>query len=171
MKKNTNKKNTTDKILVVAYFIVLNVFKRNISTRKSKNSTVIKYSSLSSADKAKCNDLVQKALRFAVYLDPWINRNKKGRLRVEIFCLIRLALIDILVRDVRQETVLKKYSDLAFSSYRTKHGKDQLRFFINLGFSELKKSLKPLFLFENKLREALIWQHGLARVKSRKSLF
>ena len=57
------------------------------------------------ADKAKCNDLVQKALRFAVYLDPWINRNKKGRLRVEIFCLIRLALIDILVRDVRQETV------------------------------------------------------------------
>ena len=172
MKKNTNKKNSTDKILVVAYFIVLNVFKRKISTRKSKNSTVIKYSSLSGADKAKCNDLVQKALRFAVYLDPWINRNKKGRLRVEIFCLIRLALIDILVRDVRQETVLKKYSDLAFSSYRTKHGKDQLRFFINLGFSELKKkSLKPLFLFENKLREALIWQHGLARVKRVEKVF
>ena len=172
MKKNINKKNSTDKILVVAYFIVLNVFKRNISTRKSKNSTVIKYSSLSGADKAKCNDLVQKTLRFAVYLDPWINRNKKGRLRVEIFCLIRLALIDILVRDVRQETVLKKYSDLAFSSYRTKHGKDQLRFFINLGFSELKKkSLKPLFLFENKLREALIWQHGLARVKRVEKVF
>ena len=172
MKKNTNKKNSTDKILVVAYFIVLNVFKRNISTRKSKNSKVIKYSSLSSADKAKCNDLVQKALRFAVYLDPWINRNKKGRLRVEIFCLIRLALIDILVRDVRQETVLKKYSDLAFSSDRTKHGKDQLRFFINLGFSELKKkSLKPLFLFENKLREALIRQHGLARVKRVEKVF
>ena len=172
MKKNTNKKNSTDKILVVAYFIVLNVFKRNISTRKSKNSTVIKYSSLSGADKAKCNDLVQKTLRFAVYLDPWINRNKKGRLRVEIFCLIRLALIDILVRDVRQETVLKKYSDLAFSSYRTKHSKDQLRFFINLGFSELKKkSLKPLFLFENKLREALIRQHGLARVKRVEKVF
>ena len=172
MKKNTNKKNSPDKILVVAYFILLNVFKRNISTRKSKNSTVIKYSSLSSADKAKCNDLVQKALRFAVYLDPWINRNKKGRLRVEIFCLIRLALIDILVRDVRQETVLKKYSDLAFSSERTKHGKDQLRFFINLGFSELKKkSLKPLFLFENKLREALIRQHGLARVKRVEKVF
>ena len=172
MKKNTNRKNSTDKILVVAYFIVLNVFKRNISTRKSKNSTVIKYSSLSGADKAKCNDLVQKALRFAVYLDPWINRNKKGRLRVEIFCLIRLALIDILVRDVRQETVLKKYSDLAFSSYRTKHSKDQLRFFINLGFSELKKkSLKPLFLFENKLREALIKQHGLARVKRVEKVF
>ena len=172
MKKNTNKKNSTDKILVVAYFIVLNVFKRNISTRKSKNSTVIKYSSLSGADKAKCNDLVQKTLRFAVYLDPWINRNKKGRLRVEIFCLIRLALIDILVRDVRQETVLKKYSDLAFSSDRTKHGKDQLRFFINLGFSELKeKSLKPLFLFENKLREALIRQHGLARVKRVEKVF
>ena len=172
MKKNINKKNSTDKILVVAYFIVLNVFKRNISTRKSKNSTVIKYSSLSGADKAKCNDLVQKTLRFAVYLDPWINRNKKGRLRVEIFCLIRLALIDILVRDVRQETVLKKYSDLAFSSYRTKHGKDQLRFFINLGFSELKKkSLKPLFLFENKLREALIRQHGLARVKRVEKVF
>ena len=172
MKKNTNRKNSTDKILVVAFFIVLNVFKRNISTRKSKNSTVIKYSSLSGADKAKCNDLVQKALRFAVYLDPWINRNKKGRLRVEIFCLIRLALIDILVRDVRQETVLKKYSDLAFSSDRTKHGKDQLRFFINLGFSELKKkSLKPLFLFENKLREALIRQHGLARVKRVEKVF
>ena len=172
MKKNTNKKNSTDKILVVAYFIVLNVFKRNISTRKSKNSKAIKYSGLSSADKAKCNDLVQKTLRFAVYLDPWINRNKKGRLRVEIFCLIRLALIDILVRDVRQETVLKKYSDLAFSSDRTKHGKDQLRFFINLGFSELKKkSLKPLFLFENKLREALIWQHGLARVKRVEKVF
>ena len=109
---------------------------------------------------------MQKALRFAVYLDPWIKRNKKGRLRVELFCLIRLALIDILVRQVRQETVLKKYSDLAFSSDRTKHGKDQLRFFINLGFSELKKKfLKQMFLFEHKLREALIRQHGLARVK------
>jgi 16S rRNA (cytosine967-C5)-methyltransferase len=135
-------------------------------------SKTVKYSSLSSSDKAKCNDLVQKVLRFTVYLDPWINRNKKGRLRVEIFCLIRLALIDILVRDVRQETVLKKYSDLAFSSERTKHGKDQLRFFINLGFSELKKkSLKPLFLFENKLREALIKQHGLARVKRVEKVF
>ena len=172
MKKNTNKKNSTDRILVVAYFIVLNVFKRNISTKESKNSKAIKYSSLSNADKAKCNDLVQKALRFAVYLDPWINRNKKGRLRVELFCLIRLALIDILVREVRQETVLKKYSDLAFSSERTKHGKDQLRFFINLGFSELKKkSLNPLFLFENKLRETLIEQHSLERVKRIENIF
>ena len=75
MKKNTNNKNSTDRILVVAYFIVLNVFKRNISTRKSKNSKAIKYSSLSSADKAKCNDLVQKVLRLAIYLDPWIKRN------------------------------------------------------------------------------------------------
>ena len=172
MKKNTNKKNSTDRILVVAYSIVLNVFKRNISTRESKNSKAIKYSSLSNADKAKCNDLVQKALRFAVYLDPWINRNKKGRLRVELFCLIRLALIDILVREVRQETVLKKYSDLAFSSERTKHGKDQLRFFINLGFSELKKkSLKPVFVFENKLRETLIEQHSLERVKRIENIF
>ena len=172
MKKNTNKKNSTDRILVVAYFIVLNVFKRNISTRESKNSKAIKYSSLSNVDKAKCNDLVQKALRFAVYLDPWINRNKKGRLRVELFCLIRLALIDILVREVRQETVLKKYSDLAFSSERTKHGKDQLRFFINLGFSELKKkSLKPVFVFENKLRETLIEQHSLERVKRIENIF
>ena len=72
---------------------------------------------------------------------------------------------------MRQETVLKKYSDLAFSLYRTKHGKDQLRFFINLGFSELKKALKPLFLFENKLREALIRQHGLARVKRVEKVF
>jgi 16S rRNA (cytosine967-C5)-methyltransferase len=41
-----------------------------------------------------------------------------------------------------------------------------------LGFSELKKkSLKPLFLFENKLREALIWQHGLARVKRVEKVF
>ena len=172
MKKNTNKKNSTDRILVVAYFIVLNVFKRNISTRESKNSKAIKYSSLSNVDKAKCNDLVQKALRFAVYLDPWINRNKKGRLRVELFCLIRLALIDILVREVRQETVLKKYSDLAFSSERTKHGKDQLRFFINLGYSELKKkSLKPVFVFENKLRETLIEQHSLERVKRIENIF
>ena len=172
LKQNTNKKNSTDRILVVAYFIVLNVFKRNISTKKSKNSKAIKYSSLSSADRAKCNDLVQKALRFAVYLDPWIKRNKKGRLRVELFCLIRLALIDILVRQVRQETVLKKYSDLAFSSDRTKHGKDQLRFFINLGFSELKKNfLKPMFVFENKLREALIRQHGLEKVKRIEKIF
>jgi hypothetical protein len=147
MKKNTNNKNSPDRILVVAYFIVLNVFKRNISTKKSKNSKAIKYSSLSSADRAKCNDLVQKALRFAIYLDPWIKRNKKGRLRVELFCLIRLALIDILVRQVRQETVLKKYSDLAFSSDRTKHGKDQLRFFINLGFSELKKKISQTYVF------------------------
>ena len=172
MKKNTNNKNSTDRILVVAYFIVLNVFKRNISTKKSKNSKAIKYSSLSSADRAKCNDLVQKALRFAVYLDSWIKRNKKGRLRVELFCLIRLALTDILVRQVRQETVLKKYSDLAFSFDRTKHGKDQLRFFINLGFSELKKkSLKPIFVFENKLREALVRQYGLEKVKRIEKIF
>ena len=38
-----------------------------------------------------------------------INKNKKGRLRIELLCLVRLALIDILIRNVRQETVLKKY--------------------------------------------------------------
>ena len=109
MKKKLNSK-TYDKILTTAYFIVLNVFKKNISTRQSMASKTVKYSSLSSSDKAKCNDLVQKVLRFTVYLDPWINRNKKGRLRIEVFCLVRLALVDILVRNVRQETVLKKYS-------------------------------------------------------------
>ena len=103
MKKKFNRK-TYDKILTTAYFIVLNVFKKNISTRQSMASKTVKYSSLSSSDKAKCNDLVQKVLRFTVYLDPWINRNKKGRLRIEVFCLVRLALVDILVRNVRQET-------------------------------------------------------------------
>ena len=90
MEKKLNNK-TYDKILTTAYFIVLNVFKKNISTRQSMASKTLKYSSLSSSDKAKCNDLVQKVLRFTVYLDPWINRNKKGRLRIEIFCLVRLA--------------------------------------------------------------------------------
>ena len=56
------------------------MFLKETFRQKSKNSKAIKYSSLSSADRAKCNDLVQKALRFAVYLDPWIKRNKKGRL-------------------------------------------------------------------------------------------
>ena len=37
----------------------------------------------------------------------------------------------------------------ALSFERTKHSKDQLRYFIHLGYVELKKkSLKPLFLFE-----------------------
>ena len=74
MKKILNNK-INDKILTTAYFIVLNVFKKNISTKQSMTSKAVKYSSLSSSDKAKCNDLVQKVLRFAVYLDPWINRN------------------------------------------------------------------------------------------------
>ena len=56
MKKKLNKK-TCDKILITAYFIVLNVFKKNISTRQSMASKTFKYSSLSSSDKAKCNDL------------------------------------------------------------------------------------------------------------------
>ena len=149
MKKYLNKKNSQDKILITAYSIILNVFKRNISTRKSKAAKATKYSTLSSSDKAKCNDLVQKVLRFTVYIDPLINRKKRGRIRIELFCILRLALTDILVRDVRQETVLKKYSDLALSSDRTKHSKDQLRYFIHLGFSEWKKnSPKPIFLFE-----------------------
>ena len=171
MEKKLNKK-TYDKILTTAYFIVLNVFKKNISTRQSMASKTVKYSSLSSSDKAKCNDLVQKVLRFTVYLDPWINRNKKGRLRIEIFCLVRLALVDILVRNVRQETVLKKYSELASSFERTKHSKDQLRYFIHLGYSVLKKkSLEPLFLFESKIRKVLLSQYSLEIIERVEKIF
>ena len=124
MVKKINRKISQDKILTVAYSIILGVFKKKISTRKTKT---LKYSSLKSSDKAKCNDLIQNALRFTVYLDPWINKNKKGRLRIELLCLIRLALIDILIRNVRPETVLRKYSDLADSSERSKYSKNQLR--------------------------------------------
>ena len=171
MEKKLNNK-TYDKILTTAYFIVLNVFKKNISTRQSMASKTLKYSSLSSSDKAKCNDLVQKVLRFTVYLDPWINRNKKGRLRIEIFCLVRLALVDILVRNVRQETVLKKYSELASSFERTKHSKDQLRYFIHLGYSVLKKkSLEPLFLFESKIRKVLLSQYSLETIERVEKIF
>ena len=171
MEKKLNNK-TYDKILTTAYFIVLNVFKKNISTRQSMASKTVKYSSLSSSDKAKCNDLVQKVLRFTVYLDPWINRNKKGRLRIEIFCLVRLALVDILVRNVRQETVLKKYSELASSFERTKHSKDQLRYFIHLGYSVLKKkSLEPLFLFESKIRKVLLSQYNLEIIERVEKIF
>ena len=171
MEKKLNKK-TYDKILTIAYFIVLNVFKKNISTRQSMTSKAVKYSSLSSSDKAKCNDLVQKVLRFTVYLDPWINRNKKGRLRIEIFCLVRLALVDILVRNVRQETVLKKYSELASSFERTKHSKDQLRYFIHLGYSVLKqKSLEPSFLFESKIRKVLLSQYSLEIIERVEKIF
>ena len=171
MEKKLNKK-TYDKILTTAYFIVLNVFKKKISTRQSMASKAVKYSSLSSSDKAKCNDLVQKVLRFTVYLDPWINRNKKGRLRIEIFCLVRLALVDILVRNVRQETVLKKYSELASSFERTKHSKDQLRYFIHLGYSVLKKkSLEPLFLFESKIRKVLLSQYNLEIIERVEKIF
>ena len=77
MVKKINRKTSPDKILSVAYSIILSVFKKKISTRKTKT---LKYSGLKSSDKAKCNDLVQNALRFTVYLDPWINKNKKGRL-------------------------------------------------------------------------------------------
>ena len=171
MKKKLNKK-TCDKILITAYFIVLNVFKKNISTRQSMTSKAVKYSSFSSSDKAKCNDLVQKVLRFTVCLDPWINRNKKGRLRIEIFCLVRLALVDILVRNVRQETVLKKYSELASFSERTKHSKDQLRYFIHLGYSVLKeKSFDPLFLFERKIRKVLLSRYSLDIIKRVENIF
>ena len=171
MEKKLNNK-TYDKILTTAYFIVLNVFKKNISTRQSMASKTLKYSSLSSSDKAKCNDLVQKVLRFTVYLDPWINRNKKGRLRIEIFCLVRLALVDILVRNVRQENVLKKYSELASSFERTKHSKDKLRYFIHLGYSVLKKrSLEPLFLFENKIRKVLLSQYSLEIIERVEKIF
>ena len=172
MKKEKLRKNLHDMILVVAYFIVLNVFKKNISTIKSKNLKAIKYSSLNSSDKAKCNDLVQKALRFSVYLDSWINKNKKGRLRVELVCLLKLALIDISVRNVRQETVLRKYSDLAFSFERTKHSKNVLRYFIHLGYSELKKNLlNPLFLFEDKMRSALLDQYSLESINRIEKIF
>ncbi|MBR64530.1 MAG: hypothetical protein CML48_04065, partial [Rhodobacteraceae bacterium] len=152
MRKSLNKKNSQDKILITAYFIILNVFKKNISIRKSKASKAVKYSTLSSSDRAKCNDLVQNALRYTIYLDHLISSRKKGRIRVELLCLLRLALTDILVRNVRQETVLKKYSDLALLFERTKHSIDKLRYYIHLGFSEWNKnSLQPLFLFEKKL--------------------
>ncbi|MDC3108387.1 RsmB/NOP family class I SAM-dependent RNA methyltransferase, partial [Paracoccaceae bacterium] len=169
MIEKINRKTSKDKILPVAYYIVLSVFKRNISTRKTKT---LKYSSLKSSDKAKCNDLVQKVLRFTVYLDPWIKKNKNGRLRIELLCLVRLALIDILIRNVRQETVLKKYSDLADSYERTKYSKDQLRFLIHLAYSELdKKVFNPIFLFEKKLREILLNQYCLDDVKKVEKIF
>ena len=172
MKKISNIKDSQDKILLVAYSIILNVFKRNISTRESKATKTTNYSTLSGSDKAKCNDLVQKVLRFTVYIDPLINKKKRGRIRIELLCLLRLALTDILVRNVRQERVLKKYSDLALSSERTKHSKDQLRYFIHLGFSEWKKnSPKPLFLFEKKLRNALVSQYSLVNVKRVERIF
>ena len=92
MVKKINRKILQDKVSTVAYSMLLGVFKKNISTRKTKT---LKYSSLKSSDKAKCNDLVQKVLKYTVYLDPWINKNKKGRLRIELLCLVRLALIEI----------------------------------------------------------------------------
>ena len=169
MEKKINRKNSHDKILSVAYSIVLNVFKRHISTRETKT---LKYESLKGPDKAKCNDLVQNVLRFTVFLDPWINKNKKGRLRIELFCLVRLALIDILIRNARQEIVLKKYSDLAFSRERTKYNKDQLRYLIHLAYSELdNKDLNPVFLFEKKLRKALSDQYFLEDVKKVEQIF
>ena len=172
MEKYLNKKSSQDKILRAAYFIILNVFKKNISTRKSKALKALKYSTLSGSDKAKCNDLVQKALRFTLFLDPLINERKKGRIRVELLCLLRLALTDILVRGVKQETVLKKYSEFALSFERTKHSIDQLRYYIHLGFSDWKKNaLQPLFLFEKKLLEVLVGQYSLESVKRIEKIF
>ncbi len=169
MKKKCNRKTSQDKILTVAYSIVLNVFKRNISTRKTK---VLDYSKLKSSDKAKCNDLIQKVLRFTVYLDPWINKNKKGRLRIELLCLVRLALIDILIRNARQENVLKKYSDLAASYERTRYGKNQLRYLIHLAYSQMEsRALNPIFLFEKKLRKFLLNQYCLEDVKKVEKIF
>ena len=169
MIKNINRKTSPDKILAVAYSIILSVFKKKISTRKTRT---LKYSSLKSSDKAICNDLVKKVLRFTVYLDPWINKNKKGRLRVEFLCLVRLALIDILIRNIRQEAVLKKYSDLADSYERTKYSKNQLRYLIHLGYSQLEnKALIPIFLFEKKLRRILLNQYGLEKVKKVEKIF
>ena len=172
MEKIINRKNKQDKILSVAYSIVLNVFKRRISTRTTKTSRTFKYLSLVSSDKAKCNDLVQNALRFTVYLDPWINKNKRGRLRIELLCLVRLALIDILIRNVRPKTVLKKYSDLAASTERTRYSKDQLRYLIHLAYSQLeKKLLMPKFFFEKKLRNILVSQYCLEDVKKVEKIF
>ena len=169
MVKKINRKILQDKVSTVAYSMLLGVFKKNISTRKTKT---LKYSSLKSSDKAKCNDLVQKVLKYTVYLDPWINKNKKGRLRIELLCLVRLALIDILIRNVRQETVLKKYSDLAVSNERTKYSKNQLRYFIHLAYSQLEnKALTPIFFFEEKLRKVLLKQYCLEKVKNVEKIF
>ena len=169
MEKKINRKNSHDKILSVAYSMVLNVFKRHISIRETK---ALKYEGLKGSDKAKCNDLVQNVLRFTVCLDPWINKNKKGRLRIELFCMVRMALTDILIRNVRQEIVLKKYSDLAFSRERTKHSKDQLRYLIHLAYSELdSKDLNPIFLFEKNLRKTLLEQYCLEDVMKVEKIF
>ena len=169
MVKKINRKASQDKILTVAYSIILGVFKKKISTRKTKT---LRYSSLKSSDKAKCNDLVQNVLRFTIYLDPWINKNKKGRLRIELLCLVRLALIDILIRNVRQETVLKKYSDLADSNERTKYSKNQLRYLIHLAYLQLEnKALTPIFFFEEKLRKILLKQYCLEKVEKVEKIF
>ena len=64
------------KVLRTAYSIFVNVFKRKISVRESKENKSIKYLSLSGPDRAKCNDLVQKALRHTLQFDQWINTVK-----------------------------------------------------------------------------------------------
>lgn len=155
------------KVLRTAYSIFVNVFKRKISVRESKENKSIKYLSLSGPDKAKCNDLVQKALRHTLQFDQWINTVKKGRMRVELLCMLRLALTDILLKKTKKKVTLAKYSDLVFSLERTRHSKDQLRYYIHLAYSDFeKKKLKPVFLIEKEIREALVKQYGCKNLKN-----
>ena len=58
----------------VAYNILIQIFKKNISLKMAKNSFQVGYKSLSASEKAKCNDLVLKTLKNITSIDIWIKK-------------------------------------------------------------------------------------------------
>ena len=145
----------------VAYNILIQIFKKNISLKIAKNSLKVGYKSLSASEKAKCNDLVLKTLKHVSSIDIWIKKNKKSRVRLELLCILRLIVTEVFVRNGRKAEILKSFSVLASSDKKTFSSKGYIRHFIHLSFKHLlEKNFTPYSQFELNFREKLLDQYS-----------
>ena len=156
----------------VAYNILIQIFKKNISLKIAKNSLKVGYKSLSASEKAKCNDLVLKTLKHVSSIDIWIKKNKKSRVRLELLCILRLIVTEVFVRNGRKAEILKSFSVLASRDKKTFSSKGYIKHFIHLSFKHLlEKNFTPYSQFELNFREKLLDQYSEKELKKMEFIF
>ncbi len=156
----------------VAYNILIQIFKKNISLKIAKDSLQAGYKSLSVSDKAKCNDLVLKTLKNIISIDIWIKKNKKSRVRLELLCILRLVVTEVLIRNSKKSLVLSSFSILATQNKKTFNSKDYIRYFIHSIFKQVpEKNFIPYSQFEPNFRERLSDQYSEKDIKKMELVF
>ena len=156
----------------VAYNILIKIFKKKTSLKIAKNSHEVGFLQLSFSEKAKCNDLVLKALKNLISIDVWIKKNKKSRLRVELICILRLIVAEIFTRSGRKSEVMRNFSVLAEKNKKTINSKDYIRYFIHKSYKDFsEKNFYPHCELEPIFRKKLLDQYSELEIKEMENIF